>query len=68
MSSLVDAEEGQVSVLTHFAVFGAVDGEWLVAGGGEFGAVGVVQSEGDGLAAEPVADVVGVAGVVLVDV
>ena len=54
--------------MTHFAVFGAVDGEWLVAGGGEFGAVGVVQSEGDGLAAEPVADVVGVAGVVLVDV
>lgn len=42
MASFVNAQEGQVSVLTHFAVFGAVDGERLIAGGGEFGAVGVV--------------------------
>jgi len=62
VTGLVNAEEAEVAVLTHFAVFGAVDGEGLVARGGEFGAVGVVESQRDCLAAEPVADVVGVAG------
>jgi hypothetical protein len=60
VTGLVDAEEAQIAVLTHFAVFGAVDGEGFVARGGEFGAVGVVEGEGDCLAAEPVADVIGV--------
>jgi hypothetical protein len=60
VTGLVDAEETQVAVLTHFAVLGAVDGEGLVACCGEFGAVGVVEGEGDCLAAEPVADVIGV--------
>jgi len=62
VTGLVDAEEAEVAVLAHFAVFGAVDGEGLVARGGEFGAVGVVEGQRDCLAAEPVADVVGVAG------
>ena len=62
VTGLVDAEEAEVAVLAHFAVLGAVDCEGLVARGGEFGAVGVVESQRDCLAAEPVADVVGVAG------
>lgn len=61
VAGLVDAEEAEVSVLAHLAVFGAVDGEGLVAGGGEFGGVGVVEGQRDCLAAEPVADVIGVA-------
>jgi hypothetical protein len=67
VTSLVDAEEAQVAILAHFAILGAVDGEGFVAGCGEFGAVGVVEGEGDCLAAEPVADVIGVADWMLED-
>jgi hypothetical protein len=42
VSSLVDTEETEVTVLTYFAVLGAVDGKGFVAGCGEFFAVGVV--------------------------
>jgi hypothetical protein len=42
VSSLVDTEETEVTVLTYFAVLSAVDGEGFVAGCGEFFAVGVV--------------------------
>lgn len=62
MAGFVDAEERQVSILTHFAVLGAIDREGFVAGGCELGRVGVVQCERDCLAAEPVADVIGVTG------
>lgn len=57
MAGFVDAQEGEVAVLPHFAVFGAVDEEGRVARGSEFGGVGVVYGEGDGLAAEPLGGV-----------
>ena len=58
MAGLVDAQEGEVAVLTHFAIFGAVDKEGRVAGRAELRGVGVVYGEGDGLAAEPLVGVV----------
>lgn len=58
---LVDAREAEVAVLAHLAVLGPADGEGHVARGREAGLVGVVERVGDGLAAEPVADVIGVA-------
>ena len=61
MAAFVHAQEAEVAVLAHLAVLGAVDDKGRVAGGGEFGFVSIVDGEGDGLAAEPVADVVGVA-------
>lgn len=53
MAGLIDAQEGEVAVLPHFAVFGAVYEEGRVARGAELGGVGVVYGERDGLAAEP---------------
>jgi hypothetical protein len=50
-----------VSVLPDLAVLRSIDGEGLVAGGGELFGVRVVERERDGFAAEPVADVVCVA-------
>jgi len=61
VAGFVYAKEAEVAVLAHFTEFGAVDYEGGVVGGAEFGAVGVVDGERDGLAAEPVADVVCVA-------
>lgn len=50
-----------VSVLPDFTILRSVDREGLVSGGGELFGVRVVELERDGFAAEPVADVVGVA-------
>ena len=61
MASLVYAQEGEIAVLADLAVFGAVDGERGVACFGEGWGRGVVDGERGTLAAEPVADVVGVA-------
>ena len=63
VSSLVDAREGEVAVLPALAVLHAIDRHWCVAGLAELLRVRVVQVERDGLAAEPVADVVGVSAV-----
>ena len=57
---LIHAQETELAVLAHFAVLGAVDDKGGVAGGVEFFRVRVLQCEGDGLAAEPVADVVSI--------
>lgn len=57
---LVHAQETELAVLAHFAVLGAVDDKGCVAGGVELFRVRVLQCETDGLAAEPIADVVGV--------
>lgn len=61
VAGLVDAEEVEVAVLAHGAVLGAVDDEGDVSRFRKLGRVGEVELVGDGLAAEPVADVVGVA-------
>ena len=66
VAGFVDAHEGEVASLADLAELGAVDGEGDVAGSAELGCVRVVESDGDRFAAEPVADVVGVA-VVQVD-
>jgi hypothetical protein len=60
MTRLVDTGKAEVAVLAYLAVFGAVNHHRLVARSAEFLAVGVVDCETDGLAAEPVADVVGI--------
>ena len=61
MAGLVDTGEGEVAELAGFAELDAIDEEGRVACFAEVGAVGVVHGEGDGFAAEPVADVVCVA-------
>lgn len=61
MAGLVDTEEAEIAVFAHLAVLVAVDGEGHVAGLGELARVSEVELVGDGFAAEPVADVVGVA-------
>lgn len=54
MARLVHSCEGEVSVLAGLAVLDAVDHHADVACLRKFGGVGVVHSQGDGLAAEPV--------------
>lgn len=61
VAGLVNTGEREVAVLAGLAVLDAVDHHGDVTGGAELFSVGVVHREGDGLAAEPVADVVGVA-------
>ena len=61
VAGFVHAQEAEVAVLAHLAKLGPVDDERDVARGAELGRVDVVDFEGDGLAAEPVADVVCVA-------
>ena len=61
VSRVVEAGEDEVAVLAHDAVLGAADDEGGVAGAAELGGVGVLDGQRHGLAAEPVADVVGVA-------
>ena len=64
MAGVVDAGEGEVSVLADDAAdVGAVDDDLRVAGGVEGGCAGRLggDGEGDRLPAEPVADVVAVA-------
>ena len=63
MSCLVDAREGEVAVLPALAVLHAIDRHWRVAGLAELLGVRVVQVEGNCLASEPVANVVGVSAV-----
>ena len=58
MPSLIHSQETEVSILTHLAIFRAVDQEWSVAGGVEFRGVRVVNRKRNRFATEPVADVV----------
>lgn len=53
VASLVDAREGEVAVLPHFAVLNSVDNKGRVARGAEFVAVRIVHRERNGFAAEP---------------
>lgn len=61
MARLINSQEAKITELPHFTVFLAINDEGGVARGSEFGGMGVVDSEGDSLAAKPVADVVCVA-------
>lgn len=60
MARLVDASKGEVAILARLAVLLSVNKEGSVPGGLELLAVLVLGGEGDGLAAEPVADVISV--------
>ena len=61
MPRLIDSHKAEIPILSHFTVFFSVDDERCVISGTELCAVGVVDSEGDGFPAEPVADVIGIA-------
>ena len=61
MTCFVDTHEAVIAILPYFAILGAVDDEGRVTRSAEFCGVRVFDLEGDGLPAEPVADVVGVA-------
>ena len=61
MSGFVDSCKAEIAILPDLAVLDVVDHEGRVAGGVELFRVRVVDLLGDGLAAEPVADVIGVA-------
>ena len=61
MACFVDAHEAVIPVLPHFAILGTVDDKGCVTGSAEFCGVRVVDLEGNGLPAEPIADVVSVA-------
>lgn len=58
MSRFVDPHEREIAVLADLAIFGSVDSEGRVARGAELCGVGVVESKGNGLTAEPIADVI----------
>jgi hypothetical protein len=60
VASLVHTGEGEVAVFASLAVLHTVNEERRIAGGLELLAVLILGCEGDGLATEPVADVVGV--------
>lgn len=60
VTGLVHASEGKVTILAGLAILDAVDHHWSVTGGTELLSMCVVHREGNGLATEPVADVVGV--------
>ena len=61
MPRLVYTHEAKIPCLPHLAILRAINDEGLVARGAELLSVGEVERERDGLAAEPVADVVRVA-------
>lgn len=61
VTGLVDSGEGEVAILAGLAVLDAVDEQGGVAGFAELVGVRVVRRERDGLAAEPVADVIRIA-------
>ena len=61
MTRLIDPQETKIPILPHFTVFFSIDDERCVTSGAELCAVGVVDGEGDGFPAKPVADVVGIA-------
>jgi hypothetical protein len=61
MSRFIHPSEREVAILASLSIFHSVNEERRIAGGLELFAVLVLGCEGDGLAAEPVADVVGVA-------
>lgn len=61
MPRLIDSGKTEIPILPHFAVFFSIDDERCVISRGKLCAVGVIDGQGDGLPAEPVAGEVGVA-------
>ena len=61
MSGLVHAQKTELAILAHLTILGAFHDEGSISGGVIFLGMGVLQGEGDGLAAKPVAYVVCVA-------
>lgn len=55
MTRLVNPREREVSILSDFTVLSPVDCQWYVASSSKLGRIRVVDSEGYGLASEPVA-------------
>ena len=60
MPRFIDSHKAEIPILSHFTVFFSVDDERCVISSTELCAVGVVDGEGDGFPAEPVADIIGI--------
>lgn len=58
MTSLVNASKREVTILAGLTIFDAIHGEGSISRRAELLAVGIFGCERDGLAAEPVADVI----------
>ena len=61
MPRLINSRKTQIPVLPHFAEFFSVDDERCIISSGKLCAMSVIEGEGDGLPAEPVAGEVGIA-------
>ena len=61
MPRLINSHKTKIPILPHFTVFFSVDDERCVISSAKLCAVRVVDGEGDGFPAEPIADVVSIA-------
>ena len=61
MPGLIDSRKTEISILPHFTKFFSINDEGCVISSSKLCAVGVIEGQGDGLPAEPVAGVVGIA-------
>ena len=61
MARFVDAHEAVIPILTNFAILYTVNYKWRITSCAKFSSVSVIEAEGDGLAAKPIADIVSIA-------
>ena len=60
MARFIDTHEAEIPILAHFTVLFSINKERCITSCAEFGSVRIINAKGDGLAAEPVTDVVSV--------
>ena len=61
MPGLIDSRKTEISILPHFTEFFSINDEGCVISSSKLCTVVVIEGQGDGLPAEPVAGVVGIA-------
>ena len=61
MPGLIDSRKTEISILPHFTKFFSINNEGCIVSSSKFCAVFVIEGQGDGLPAEPVAGVVSIA-------
>lgn len=60
MSAIVNPHEAKISLLPHGTIFGPTHYKGRISSSPELVCMGIVDSETDGLASEPIADVVSI--------